>query len=529
MVETLKMKDAEGKKDTLLGGAIALTVSVIIVKVIGFLYKMPLSHVLGDEGMGYFNSAYSIFTFFYMLCTGGIPRAVSITVTEALAKGKDESARKILGVSLKLYLSIGVIFTLAIMLFSSGFARLIGNSRAAFSLFCIAPSLSFVAASGVLRGYLNGRMRMKEIAFSEVLEGVVKFIFGLAFALLGARAGLPIHVISALTILGVSSGTLVGTVFLWICLKNEKTRYNIEQKTKNTENTVSILKRVLRISIPITLSSMVMGISNIVDLGMIMKRLVSSGVSAEEAISLYGNFTTLAVPMLNLVSALVSPLGASAIPHLTGRFAAGNREEFEKISRVILTLSATVAFPAAAAYFCFSKEILMLLFPRESAVIGAPLLAITSVSVVSLCTLTMVNSILEATLHPRIPVIAMSVGALLKIIFGYILIGSEGIAGAPISTGICYAAALLISVTLAVFYAKIRIPVTVFIAPLVASVASLGGARFLYINISGGIFSVPKFFICASLAILLYLAICRIFMQKDLQYAKDYVKIAKKR
>ena len=247
MVETLKMKDAEGKKDTLLGGAIALTVSVIIVKIIGFLYKMPLSHVLGDEGMGYFNSAYSIFTFFYMLCTGGIPRAVSITVTEALAKGKDESARKILGVSLKLYLSIGVIFTLIIMLFSSGFARLIGNSRAAFSLFCIAPSLSFVAASGVLRGYLNGRMRMKEIAFSEVLEGVVKFIFGLAFALLGARAGLPIHVISALTILGVSSGTLVGTVFLWICLKSEKTRYNIEQKTKNTENAVSILKGVLRI------------------------------------------------------------------------------------------------------------------------------------------------------------------------------------------------------------------------------------------------------------------------------------------
>ena len=224
MVKTVKITDSEQGKDTLLGGALALTVSVIIVKIIGFFYKLPLSHILGDEGMGYFNSAYSIFTFFYMLCTGGIPRAVSITVTESLAKGRGEGASKILGVCLKLYVSIGIIFTLILMLFSSGFARLIGNSQAAFSLFCIAPSLSFVAASGVLRGYLNGRMRMKEIAFSEVLEGAVKFIFGLMFAMLGVRADMPTHMISALTILGVTSGTFVGTLFLSVCSKSEKNK-----------------------------------------------------------------------------------------------------------------------------------------------------------------------------------------------------------------------------------------------------------------------------------------------------------------
>lgn len=528
MVKTVKITDSDRRKDTLLGGAMALTISVIIVKIIGFFYKLPLSHILGDEGMGYFNSAYSIFTFFYMLCTGGIPRAVSITVTQALAKGREDSAKKILGICLKLYVSIGIIFTLILMLFSSGFARLIGNSLAAFSLFCIAPSLSFVAASGVLRGYLNGGMRMKEIAFSEVLEGAVKFIFGLAFAMLGVRAQMPVYTISALTILGVTSGTLVGSIFLFVCYKSEKTEYNIEQKSDSGENNLDLLKSVLKISVPITLSSMVMGISNIVDLGLIMKRLISSGMTSETAISLYGNFTTLAVPMLNLVVALISPLGASAIPHLTGKFTSGNTGEFDEISRVVLTVCSVIALPISVAYICFSEEILMLLFPHDSAVIGAPLLAVLSVAVISVCSLTVVNSILEATFHPRIPVIAMSIGALLKIIFGYAIIGEIGIIGAPISTSICYASALIISLTLAAFYAKIRIPINVFLVPSLVSVVSVGGARFLYNSISNGVFSIPKFLICAILAAALYVALCCIFMQKNFKSVFNYVKIAKK-
>lgn len=529
MVKTVKITDSDTGKDTLLGGALALTLSVVIVKVIGFFYKLPLAHLLGDEGMGYFNSAYSIFTFFYMLCTGGIPRAVSITVTEALSKGREARAEKILGLCFKLYVSIGITFAIILMLFSSGFARLIGNSLATFSLFCIAPSLSFVAASGVLRGYLNGRMRMKEIAFSEVLEGVVKFVFGLMFAMMGTRAELPVHMISALTILGVTSGSLVGTVFLHVCLKINKTKYKTRQKCEFCENGFEILKDVLKISIPITLSSMVMGISNVADLGLVIKRLVSSGVSTEEAVALYGNFTTLAVPMLNLVLALISPLGASAIPHLTGSFAEGSKGKFNEILKVIFTVCALVAFPISFAYLYFSEQILMLLFPIKSALIGAPLLRALSPAVLSICVLTVINSILEATFHPRISVIAMSVGALLKIVSGYVLIDKLGIIGAPISTGICYLSALLISLTLAIFYAKVCVPINAIFVPCISSFIAVAGARTLYDRITGGIFSIPKFIVCGAMSAVLYIAFICIFMQKDLKSVADYVKIAKKR
>lgn len=529
MDKTVRIADVDRGHDTLIGGAFALTLSVIIVKIIGFFYKLPLSHILGDEGMGYFNSAYSIFTFFYMLCTGGIPRAVSITVTESLSKGNRERARRILGVSLKVYVSIGIIFSLVLMLFSSLLAELIGNSLSAFSLFCIAPSLSFVAASGVLRGYLNGRMRMREIAFSEVLEGAVKFVFGLAFALLGARHRLPVYTISALTILGVTLGSLVGAVFLAICFKSEKNEYKTEQKNLTRENNIDLIRSVFKISLPIMVSSMVMGISNIADLGLIMKRLISSGISSEEAIALYGNFTTLAVPLLNLVVSLISPLGASAIPHLTGKFASGTNREFEEISRVVLTVLSLVQFPISAAYFYFSEEILMLLFPDSSAAIGAPLLAVTSISVISVCSLTVINSILEATFHPKIPLISMSIGALLKIVFGYVLIGKLGIIGAPISTAICYTAAFVISLVLATAYAKIKVPFAeISFVPLLASFISVGGARLLYDSIYGGAFSIVKFIICSLLAAIFYAVIIFTFMRKNLISALNYVKIAKK-
>ena len=171
----------------------------------------------------------------------------------------------------------------------------------------------------------------------------------------------------------------------------------------------------------------------------------------------------------------------------------------------------------------------MLLFPIKSALIGAPLLRALSPAVLSICVLTVLNSILEATFHPRISVIAMSVGALLKIVSGYVLIDKLGIIGAPISTGICYLSALLISLTLAIFYAKVCVPINAIFVPCISSFIAVAGARTLYDRITEGIFSIPKFIVCGAMSAVLYIAFICIFMQKDLKSVADYVKIAKKR
>ena len=127
------------KKDKSVGGGIigstlVLTVSMFVVKIIGYIYKLPLSHILGDEGMGYFNSAYSIFAFFYMLAIGGVPRAVAISVSEAKVTGGIDAVKKILNISLKIFLTVGLAFSVLLMAFSGAFAKLIGNSTARWQL-----------------------------------------------------------------------------------------------------------------------------------------------------------------------------------------------------------------------------------------------------------------------------------------------------------------------------------------------------------------------------------------------------------
>ena len=522
----VKINNEEKRKDSLIGGAFALTLSVIIVKIIGFIYKMPLSHILGDEGMGYFNSAYSVFAFFYMLCTSGVPRAVSITVTEAMAKGEEKAVNRILSTSLKVYVSIGVIFSGLLMLFSSFFADVIGNSLSSFSLFCIAPSLTFVSASGVLRGYLNGRHRMRDIAISEVIEGVIKFVFGLSFALLAARKNLPVHMVSAFTVLGVTLGTFIGVVFLSICTKCENKQEKTRQRCaiKSTE----LFKKVVRISIPITLSSAIMGMTNIIDLGLIMKRLLNFGMSSSEAIALYGNFTTLAVPMLNLIIALITPLGTASIPHLTEKFASGNQTEFNEICHSVLMLTSTVSFPAFAAYLFFSKDILVLLFNDNSAMIGAPLLSLLSVSVIPFCLLTVINSILESVFYQRVSLMSMTVGAVVKLISAYFLIGKYGIIGAPISTGIGYSISFLISSIYLIWGLKIKIDLTsIIFIPFISSFFSIGIAFLMYNYLTKG-YSDPKIFLVfAALSALFYLFLVCIFMRKKLVSVCNFVKIAK--
>ncbi len=524
----VKIKYTEKTKDSLLGGAFALTLSVIIVKIIGFIYKMPLSHILSDEGMGYFNSAYSVFAFFYMLCTSGVPRAVSITVTEAMAKGEEDTVNKILGISLKVYVIIGVIFSTLLMLFSSFFADMIGNSLSSFSLFCIAPSLTFVSASGVLRGYLNGHRRMRDIAISEVIEGVIKFVFGLSFALIAARKRLPVHMISAFTVLGVTLGTFVGVVFLLICTKNAKVIEKYEQKCECVAKGSYLLKKVFRISLPITLSSAIMGMTNIIDLGLIMKRLLSFGISSSEAIALYGNFTTLAVPMLNLVIALITPLGTASIPHLTAKFASGDQTEFNEICQSVLMLSAVICFPAFAGYLFFSKDILVLLFNDTSAMVGAPLLSLLSASVIPLCLLTVINSILESVFYQRVSLMSMSIGAVIKLISAYYLIGKYGIIGAPISTGIGYSVSFLISSIYLICGVKIKLELLgIIFVPFASSFISIGTAFIMYNYLTHGNSNPKIFLVFAALSALFYLVLICIFMQKKLISVCKFVKIAK--
>jgi stage V sporulation protein B len=487
------------ENDNLFKGAAILTFSVIIVKLIGFLYKLPLSYVLGDEGMGFFNSAYTVFGFFYLLCTGGIPRAVSIIIA---SENDRERSKKIMRYALVFFTSVGFIFAICLFVFSHAIANFIGNSLAKFSLICIAPSLTFVSASGVLRGYMNGKSKLGAIAISEVIEGLVKFIVGLALALYASKKNYSVHIISAYTVLGVTIGSFISALFLYISAKTLKETDNLKQNINCDLTLVSTIRSIIAIGMPIAGSSFISGLYSIIDLVLIVNGLRSGGLSEANAVSIYGNYTTLVVPMLTLSLAVLAPLSTAWLPKLVKSTEEVKNGEFTYNSSLLFSLTASASIPMSCVFFYFSRQILTVLFKTNSAVLGYESLSMLSVSMIFLPLLTAMNSSHEASKNVRYPLIALSFGALLKLISECFMlyICDLGIKAAPISTNLGYGVALLISIMYASKKGNVKINVyeSLFLPFAISSIS-----YFIAKSISDLIFSdlIPLFYLSVSVGL----------------------------
>ena len=446
MTENTKKLEAQDLTEGIANGAISLTLSTIIVKILGLIYKIPLSSILGDDGMGCFNSAYTVYGLFYILATAGVPKAIMIMLCEAKTRGERTSESFIVRTGIAVFGIVGALFTLLLIVFARPLAELIGNSRSFATMIAIAPSIIFVALGGVMRGYMSADMKFTDIAVSQVVEGVGKLVFGLLFASLGKRLLLPVEIISALTILGVSMGALFGLIYLAVSSKIFKTAYKTGQSIKFC-SAISITKRVLYISVPITVSAAIMSISNIIDLGLIMNSLKEIGYSEGQRSALYGNYTTLAVPMFNFAIALITPIAISFLPEYTACYVRGDRPSLLEIEKRALSFTGFLAAPMTAGLILFSKEILDLLFKNSDTRIGGALLTILAPSIFFSSILINVNNLLEARGRVRAPLISMIFGTICKIVVSYFLITKSGLGifGAPIGSLASYVIALSIS------------------------------------------------------------------------------------
>lgn len=489
----------------IVGGAFSLTLSAVIVKILGLIYKIPLSNMLGDEGMGFFNSAYTVYTFFYLLCTAGVPKAVMILVSEAKAKGKGGDERTIVRVASFAFLLLGIAMTAIFILFSNSLANFIGNSKARATMIAIAPSIIFISLSGVIRGYLSANMRLLDIAVSQIIEGVCKLALGLIFALYAIRRAMPLEIVSAFTILGVTFGALAGLIHLLICTKIKISKENIGQNARIEYN--GVIGRILRISLPITLSAAIMSVTNIIDLTLIMRSLLGIGYTDQEASAFYGNYTTLAVPMFNLAISLVTPISMAFLPIFTRARVSCDDELLSSSLLSSLRLSAIISAPILIGMTLFSKEILSLLFGNSGIEIGATLLCLLAPAIFFSSVLLSVNSALEAGGQVRAPVISMLFGGAAKILVSYLLLTNPefGISGAPIGTVVSYAVALTVSGIIYISKTSTSIPIlkSSFL-PYLSSLASVGASRLLYLNCFQGIHKTLSLGISIVIAAMIY-------------------------
>lgn len=459
-------------KNGFVGGIIILTVSNLLVKVTGLLFKIPMNYIMGDTGMGYYNSAYSIYTLFYMLSTSGLPVAISVTVSEKRAQGKIGSAKKVFHLALAVFAAIGLL-AFALMFFASDkLALLISSELSAMSVAAAAPTILCVCVSGAYRGYFQGCGNMMPTAVSQLIEAIGKLLIGIACALYAIRMGAEIHVVAAYAVFGLTAGSFVGMLYLVITgfVRGDRDLVTEHEIDYTSDKTDSIFRRFLTISIPVTLSASVMSLTNTLDTAMIQRILILSGMTAEEATAAYGNYTSLAVPLFNLPPVLIYPIAYSLVPVVAAAAGDGKFEAARDKIRVSLKYALIIGLPCAMGLSALSDPILCLLYNDTSAHAAAMLLTLLAPSSLLVCILAITNSVLQGCGKEKMPVISMLAGGGVKLLSGMLLIKLCGISGAPVSTFLCYLTVTVMNLAFTVRYTKVRLTPGMLYKPLLSAV-----------------------------------------------------------
>ena len=467
------------KGGNFLSGVMALSVSAIIVKIIGLVYKIPMLRLLGSEGMGYFNSAYEIYALLCVISTAGLPVAMSVMISRC--DSREGAAEKIYSISMRLFLTLGAVGSVLMLALSYPFASFLGNSKSFYSILAISPTLFFICAVSAFRGYFQGKSRMMPTAVSQLIEASGKLILGILFASIALYAGLSVEATAACAVLGLFLGSVASAAYLLVLKRRDSKTVN---RTR-LEDERGIVKQLLRIAIPVTLSSAVISLTKMVDMTMIIRRLQGIGYSSEEAFSVYGSYTTLAVPLFALAPALISSVAIPLIPRLGRAIADKDLSAQGETVNDGIRLTAIISMPIGAGLSLFSKQILELIFKghTEEIALSAPLLSILGFSVTLSCLITTGNSILQAYGHPSIPVISMTVGTVVKTALAFILISDPRInaAGAPISTFFCDLIINFINFAYICKYIPKSIDVgKALLRPFIASAVSVTLAKLLY-------------------------------------------------
>lgn len=433
-----KNTDTKNYGKQFFSGVAILAISTFIVKVIGLFYKIPMMAYLGAEGMGYFNSAYDIYSLFFVISTTGIPVAISILVAENKAKGRFKNIQRIFRVSLLALGCIGLLGTLTMGIFHNALAQIINNDGATFCILAISPTLFMICLSSAIRGYFQGNQSMIPTAVSQVIEALGKLLLGLSFAIVAINKGYDTSRVAAFAVLGLTLSVAISLLFLILYKLLYRFMVGNVVISNYYESNGIILKKLLNIAIPITLSSTILSLTKIIDMTMILKRLNDIGYTQSQANAIYGSYSTMAVSIYNLPATLISAIALPLVPLLVSAIESGDLKKEKSVLSSSMKTASLLAFPMGLGIAVFSKQILMLLFSSQQKEIEytAPLLSLLGLSVFLSAMITITNAILQAYKQVKKPIVSMIIGVLVKTVLAFLLIGMPNINiyGAPIST-----------------------------------------------------------------------------------------------
>lgn len=419
-------------------GAAILTVGVVIMKILGFIYKVPIGNILGDDGYSMFLATYNVYNVFLTLATAGLPIALSRMIAEARSQSRPAQVRRTFSVAWWTLFAVGLVCSLIMLLFPRQIAGgILHNPDAALSIRVMSPSVLLVCLVSAYRGYCQGHDNMIPTTVGQVLEVLVKVVVGLVLAGVLVHAGYGKSAGSAGAIFGVTTGSLAALLYMSVY---KAKKYRDDPSAADTPDGYgSTLKRFLAIGIPIALGSSVMSLLNLVDSGLCMGRLQSAaGFRFEEAKVLYGVYGK-AQTLFNLPAAFITPLTISVVPAVSGAIARRESGEATKISEDSMRIASALAMPMGVGLAVLARPIMSTIYPGSHAA-GPALLAMMGVASVFVCLVLMESAVLQASGREKLPMIAMICGGVVKVVVNYFLVARRdiNIYGAPIGTLLSY-------------------------------------------------------------------------------------------
>ena len=455
-------------------GASFLASCSVLAKILGALYRIPLTTTLGAEGMGLYQMVYPVYTLLITLCSGGLTVAVAKTVSSAYANGDGKGAVRFCKIACVGFTIISSVLALILVVFALPLSSLQGNKTAGWAYFALAPSIVLTSVSSCLRGYCQGRENMFPTAVSQITEQIVKLSLGLFLAQSLSNFGVEWAVVGAL--IGVSTSELFCLVFLLFAFKFQLgKRKKIKTKKGNgvvratsflpssaefsnetvlidaginasaiaPERSLSALSvkqtilNLIKSGIPVAYGALVLPLTAVADSLLVVNLLTYGGQTTSSATALFGLYTGAVMTIINLPAVVLGSFSTVLLP-VVAKKGAKARDDIAFTMKAVVVVAVVLALCLAV----FSDEIISFLYGEGVGVTFLPiakiLLSIGSVSVVCVAIVQVCTASLQGFSMSSRPAVNLAFGGVIKV--GVTVVGLLvfGIYGAAIGSVACY-------------------------------------------------------------------------------------------
>jgi len=491
MNTTLNEKKGKKVSQSFAAGAFIMAIGMLIVKVAGAAFKVPLAYILGEVGSGYFSAAYTIYSPIHALATAGLPIAVSRMVSSDMTQGRYKDVRLMHKVSVPLFVMTGLIGSVLMFIAAFPYVRFTNAPGSLYSLIALAPTVFFSCLISIYKGYYEGLRNMIPTAVSEIIEALGKVIFGVSFSAFTMWYGMNeyhsfgtvfgVHYetealarsailpwASAGAVLGITLGAIAG--YLYVFIKYKLTGDGIT--SKEIENSIparptkNLIKMLLKISVPVALGAIIMNIASAVDAALVQYRLndimhkfpmvllkayndlipLETVKSDTTHLFFTGCFSYMNTITM-ILPTITQGLAISALPNVTAAWVSKSKEKIQKNIETVLKITSIISFPIGLGMSVLSFPIMDLVYNTlgknkgiGGICVAAQIMSIYALGIIFVAIGTPICSILQAVGRADIPLKVLAVGVTIKVVLNYILVGIPeiNIQGAGIGTLVCY-------------------------------------------------------------------------------------------